>query len=187
MFARRYLIAVSASVALMAAAGTVQAQNATATRSAYDAALKCFVANGHADGVQRRAGNVASADRYQASARTSFDAALRLGATLGFANQRINEDLGIVQARELPALVNDPAYFRQTVNVCRGLGLMPVSWARVSWPLSGPTAVTPCPSTVWSARTTPEARSAAMTSSFAAAGSDGASAASAPAARAGST
>lgn len=127
MIARQQLWILGVCLGVLVSGSPAEAQSTNANRTAYEAGLKCFVANGHADGLQRRAGNVASADRYQASARTSFDAVLRLGAMLGYTNQRINEDLGIVQTRELPPLVNDPAYFRQTVNMCRSLGLMPAA------------------------------------------------------------
>ena len=118
-----------AAVMLAMAGGYAQAQNATASanRIAYESALKCFVANGRADGVRRQAGNHTAADAYERGARTSFDAAVRMGQLLGYSNQRVNEDFGIVQARELPRMVADSAYFREVIGTCRALGLMPTA------------------------------------------------------------
>lgn len=112
--------------AVAALAGLASAQSpASADQRAYEAALKCFVANGHASGLRTRAGQTSLAAAYDASARTSFDAATRLGRRLGYSGQRIDQDFGIVQARELPQMVTDTAYFRQAVATCRALGLMP--------------------------------------------------------------
>tara|TARA_R110002051_G_scaffold269600_1_gene329789 strand:- start:4808 stop:5197 length:390 start_codon:yes stop_codon:yes gene_type:complete len=95
-----------------------------ASHRAYEAALKCFVANGRAIGLQERAGDLESAARYEQKARLSFDAAVRLGQSLGFSGTRINQDLGIAQGRELPQMVSDTVYFERAVATCRALGLM---------------------------------------------------------------
>jgi hypothetical protein len=106
------------------------AQSATATKAtpeAYAAAMKCFVANGHAEGMKQRSGDAAAAARYEAGSRASFDAALKLGQTLGYTNRRMNQDFEMVQVRELPPMVTDTDYFRRAVATCRTLGLMPAS------------------------------------------------------------
>ncbi|MGA0546826.1 hypothetical protein ACO2Q1_16265 [Brevundimonas sp. VNH65] len=115
------MLAASAFSASVAVAQATPRGNALA----YEAALKCFVANGHASGLRARAGEPQRAAAYDLSARQSFDAATRLGQLLGYSNQRISQDFGLVQSRELPAMVADAAYFRQTVATCRALGLMP--------------------------------------------------------------
>lgn len=92
---------------------------------AYEASMKCFVANGHAAGLRNRAGQPRQAAAYDASARVAFDAATNLGRTLGYTNRRINQDFGLVQSRELPPMVADTAYFQRAVATCRALGLMP--------------------------------------------------------------
>lgn len=110
--------------------GLAVAQSATtakATPEAYAAAMKCFVANGHAEGMKQRSGDTAAAARYEAGSRASFDAALKLGKTLGYSNRRMNQDFEMVQVRELPPMVTDTDYFRRAVTTCRTLGLMPAS------------------------------------------------------------
>lgn len=96
----------------------------SATQSAYAAAMKCFVANGRAIGEKERAGDAAGAARYEQMARRSFDTAMRLGRSLSYSNARLTEDLNIAQMRELPAMVNDRAYFESVVATCRAIELM---------------------------------------------------------------
>ncbi|MBJ7318051.1 MAG: hypothetical protein JHC96_04550 [Brevundimonas sp.] len=119
-------VAALAPLSAGAASGQTRAASGTSnpTQAAYDAALRCFVANGRAIGLQERAGNAEAASRYEQKARLSFDTAVRLGQSLGLSGSRINQDLGIAQGRELPQMVNDRRYFEQAVSTCRALGLM---------------------------------------------------------------
>ncbi len=94
------------------------------TRAAYQAALKCFVANGNAEGERRRAGDQTGAARYDATAKQSFDGAVKLGQMLGLSNRQMNDDLDAAQATELPRMIKDRAYFIDAVASCKGLGLM---------------------------------------------------------------
>lgn len=122
------LPAAIASVALFAAGVSVAepAQQATAQarRSAYDAAMKCFVASGYVIGERERAGDAAGAARYEQHARRSFDTALGLGRALSLSGSRIDQDLGLAQTRHLPPMVADRRYLEQSVSMCRALGLM---------------------------------------------------------------
>jgi len=93
---------------------------------AYEHAMKCFIANGHASGVLARSGaSPKTIDAYEVSARQAFDAALKLGGALGYSKQRITEDFGLTQTRELPPLVSDATYYSKAKATCRSLGLMP--------------------------------------------------------------
>ena len=95
-----------------------------ANRMAYEASMKCFVANGVATGEREDAGDREAAARYERTARKSFNTAVKLGEALGYTGTRINQDFGLAQARELPKLATDGAYNRTTATTCRALGLM---------------------------------------------------------------
>lgn len=125
--ARQHRILVLATVvALCAGAASAQAASATGrgNRLAYEAAMKCYVANGAAYGERADAGDDEAAARYERAARKSFDTAVKLGGVLGFSGSRIDQDFGLATARELPKLVADQAYSRQALAVCRAIGLM---------------------------------------------------------------
>jgi hypothetical protein len=92
-----------------------------ASAMAYEAAMKCFVVNGTAIGEQR---DTRAKAAYEAKARYSFDVAVRLGEALGYSGDRITQDFGLMQTRELPKLVADPAHIREAVATCKALGLM---------------------------------------------------------------
>lgn len=120
----------AALVAASALSTTVAAQTQTATRApdptyaAYETAIRCFVANGHARGERREVGDAAGAARYDAQSRQAFDTATRLGRTLRYSNERVNGDLGRIMDLELPQMVESSVYFRQVVTTCRAYGLM---------------------------------------------------------------
>jgi hypothetical protein len=110
-----------------ASASTAVAQEdavARANRSAYDAAMTCFVAAGVAAGDFKKAGNVEKASALEGKARTSFDTAVRLGRSLGYTGEHMDEDFGLTQTRELPRMMSDTAYYRSEVAICKALGLM---------------------------------------------------------------
>lgn len=116
----------SIALAVSLGANAVGADDATARANtmAYRAAMKCFVANGHAVGLRQRAGDTAKAAVYESKARLSFDTAVKLGRALGYSGDRINEDFGLAQTRELPPMVTDQRYFISAVATCKALGLM---------------------------------------------------------------
>jgi len=119
---RRILAATT--VGLVFAVSHVNAASDADTRSAYEATLKCFVANGSAEGDRRDAGDQEGAARYDANAKRSFDGALKLGRMLGYSNRQLNHDLQVAQDTELPRMVKDRNYFLDAVATCKGLGLM---------------------------------------------------------------
>lgn len=97
-------IVLSASLALAA-----QASPSPDYRAAYDQALKCFVAT--------------SAYSDQASARRSWDAAMRLGQLQNLSNQQLNADLNRTSAYEGVRLARSAEYRTQLLTQCRRLGL----------------------------------------------------------------
>ncbi len=124
-FAKRSILMAFLSLGCVASNGVAVADDTMQnTRAAYDAALKCFVANGNAEGERRDAGDHEGAARYDASGKRSFDAAVKLGQMLGLTNRQMNHDLDTAQAIELPKMVKDRDYFIDAVATCKGLGLM---------------------------------------------------------------
>jgi hypothetical protein len=94
-----------------------------ASRSAYDWAVKCFVANGSARGTSSDGGDAAKAAAFERRARVSFDTASALADKLGYSGSRFNQDLGLAQAQELPKFVKDLTYLQSTEATCKALGL----------------------------------------------------------------
>lgn len=115
-------IAVMGTLILATAAPTLS--TAQDNRAAYDVAVRCFIANGSAVSVERRAGNAAAASRYEASARVSFDALVMLGTALGKSRTQMEADIQASQDRDLPRMVSDSAYYRSVISTCRAYGLM---------------------------------------------------------------
>lgn len=95
-----------------------------ANRMAYDASMKCYIANGVArsDAQDQRKADLAQS--YDAKARQSFDTAVKLGGILGYPNIHITQDFGLAETRELPKMVADVAYFRAAASACKAMGLM---------------------------------------------------------------
>jgi hypothetical protein len=121
------VIALPVACVLALCAGSAIAQDggvARANRLAYDMAMKCFVANGHALGLRKRAGDEAGASQSEVKARQSFDAAQRLGQIIGYSDDRVRQDFGLAQTRELPPMVTDQKYFLKAVAMCKAVGLM---------------------------------------------------------------
>ncbi|MEP7008647.1 MAG: hypothetical protein ABI810_21890 [Sphingomonas bacterium] len=93
-------------------------------RSAYDYALRCFVAGGVAmpkPGVDP-SGELTRTTRERA--RKSFDTAYLLGEKLGYSETKIAADLDHAQAVEMRLMIGSPAYFAATKADCVKLGLM---------------------------------------------------------------
>lgn len=125
MKAARFGAALAMTAALAAPAGaSAQADKAQAQRQAYGYAMRCFIANGVVVSDMRSKNQPTLADTQEAKARRSFDMAVKLGGTLGYSGSRINQDLGLAQADELPKLVTDFGYFQKTAATCKTLGLM---------------------------------------------------------------
>jgi hypothetical protein len=120
--------ALTTAFALLCASGAAAQNNDVAAQRgdqlAYGYAMTCFVANGVVLGDYQKRGDSVDAASSDGKARRSFDTATALGAKLGFSGDRINQDFGLVQARELPRMVSDPAYFRKAATTCKALGLM---------------------------------------------------------------
>ena len=122
---RRDGAAVLCALVIVVAHGTAVADDTMtrANRMAYDIAMKCFVANGVARGNSRDVGDTAQAAAYEAKARRSFNAASNLGDALRYSDKRVDQDFGLAQTQELPKLVKDGAYLRQTLATCESAGL----------------------------------------------------------------
>ena len=91
---------------------------------AYDAAIKCAVANSLAGDDRHDAGDEAGAAAYKDKSRRSFDLTYTLGAKLGYAQDRIAHDLDFAQLSEMPKMVRDRGYFLSTAATCKALHLM---------------------------------------------------------------
>ncbi len=92
-----------------ALAATAQASPPPDYRAAYEHALKCFV--------------VTSAYSNEASARRSWDAAMRLGQLQNLSNRQLNADLNRASAYEGVRLARSSEYRAQLLSECRRLGL----------------------------------------------------------------
>jgi hypothetical protein len=107
--------------------GPVLAQSDSATqadRSAYQAAMKCFVVVGMLVGDAKDNGKPELSADYDTKARRSFDFAVQLGHKIGLSGEEISEDFGLAQSRELPKLVANKSYFRSEAATCKALGLL---------------------------------------------------------------
>jgi len=132
-FTRARLCGVSCLAVLVAAASpSAWAQTISdtlrpnaVTQAAYEAAIKCFVANGYGRSIKRDAGDTAAAQRYEDAAAASWQAAHVIAMSWSYPETRLTRDIDRARERELPVLVLDAAYLRSTVATCRGLGLMP--------------------------------------------------------------
>ncbi len=117
-------LAILLALGMSATAAHAADNTATAKQQAYGYAMRCFIANGMVLGEHQDAGKTEAANATDAHARRSFDHAVRLGGELGYSGNRIDQDFGLAQARELPKLVQDAAYFKKTTAICKALGLM---------------------------------------------------------------
>lgn len=114
-----------AIVAALTTASLTVSAAAQDNRGAYDVAVRCFVANVRAEGLERRAGRPEAAERYRLAGRDSFDAMAVLGVALGKTREQMEADVRASQNTDLPRMVSDNAYFRTVVSTCRAYGLMP--------------------------------------------------------------
>ena len=125
----RRLLAVALVACAWLGAGAATADSADdavskANSMAYEAAIKCFIADGILTGDEREKGDKAKEATFEAKARQSFETAEKLGDALGYSGTHVNEDFGLAQAREMAKLMYDSAYFKRTAQTCKALGLM---------------------------------------------------------------
>ena len=101
-----------------------QATPNAAVQGAYELAMKCFVASGHARMDRHAANDMEGASRYEGKEKRAFDMASKLGEQLGYSKDHIQDDYKAAMDRELPRLMYEPGYFAQTATQCRAYGLM---------------------------------------------------------------
>jgi hypothetical protein len=118
----RIVVALSLSFLLMA--NEADAATAQGNRMAYDATLKCAVANGLAEQDERDAGHAAGAAEYETKTHRSFDLAYVLGAKVGLTDQQVLHDLDAAREIELSRMMRDRSYYLSTVSTCKAMGLM---------------------------------------------------------------
>jgi uncharacterized protein (DUF2225 family) len=117
------------SVAAMTFSAAIMPAKAQTTatpnvQAAYEMAMKCFVAAGHAYLNRRDANDTARASYFNDKAQHDWNTAQHLSQQLGYSSARFEEDLTVVRERELPLMVNDPDYFSRAADECRVYGLM---------------------------------------------------------------
>jgi len=103
---------------------TAQSGEDAKVQQAYELALKCFVAAGHAYADRRDLHDEEGGAYFNSKAKHSWDVALRLSKQLGYSGDRFEADTNGAMDRELPLMVKDPAYFTQVANQCKAYGLM---------------------------------------------------------------
>lgn len=91
---------------------------------AYRAAIKCYVVAGNASAERKRSGDEAKYAVYERQAHAAFDLAVKFGRAAGHNGSNIEADILETQERELPKLVKDVNYNRQSAATCRALGLL---------------------------------------------------------------
>lgn len=114
-------VVIASSLNLLA---TFEVHAEASDQQAYEAAMKCYVVSGSAYGERKKAGDVVKADFYDQKAHASFDLAVKFGRSLGNSGKQIETDILATQERELPRLMKDVGYNRQSAAVCRALGLL---------------------------------------------------------------
>lgn len=112
------------SLAFLLAAHGSLAATAQGNRLAYDATLKCAVANGVAEIDEREARQPARAAEFETKSRRSFDLAYTLGAKVGLTDKQVLGDLNSARETELPRMMHDRNYYTGVVATCKAMGLM---------------------------------------------------------------
>jgi hypothetical protein len=123
--ARRHLAGALTACACLGAA-TAMADDAAmrANRIAYEATIKCAVANAIASDDRHDVGDEDGASDYQKKSRRSFDLTYQLGGKLGLDEKRIAHDLDFAQLSEFPRMMRDRKYFLSAVATCKALRLL---------------------------------------------------------------
>ncbi len=122
---RHLCLALSAACAIALSSIPMSGHAQSSLPQTYDVALRCFVANVRAEGIERRAGRISEAERYVAAGRQAFEAMSTVGVALGKSRQQMEADIRAGQERELPRMVQDTDYYRAITANCRAYGLMP--------------------------------------------------------------
>ena len=104
--------------------GTSPAQSQTAgQKSAYEYALRCWGVAGYLITDPEVKANPEAAARVEAGAQRVYNAALRMGAVLGYSQARIDEDLDLAGRVEGALMLRDRSYFERSKAACDQLGL----------------------------------------------------------------
>jgi hypothetical protein len=109
---------------LFAGGHAVRARAETGDQQAYEAAMKCYIVAANASLDRRKAGDEAKSVAYETKAHGDFDLAVKFGRSAGHNGANIEADILETQGRELPKLVKDVTYNRQSAATCKALGLL---------------------------------------------------------------
>ncbi len=94
----------------------------SANRSAYDWALKCFVANGSAAGTSKDGGDAPKAAAFEGRARTSFDTASALADKLGYSGSGSIRTWVLPKRESCQSSSRTSLTCRGTIATCKALG-----------------------------------------------------------------
>lgn len=97
---------------------------ASDTQRAYDAARRCYVANGHVYDSFKQSGDAANTSLFEAKAKKSFDLAYSYGHQLHLSNDEIATDIHQTTDVELRKLLADSAYLTTVAKDCKYWGMM---------------------------------------------------------------
>ncbi len=91
---------------------------------AYESSMKCFVVDTRLSALRKKAGDEAKASYYDEKSKVAFDDAVALGLKVGLSKDQIERDFNVVQVREIPELLGNDKYFRESIATCKVLGLV---------------------------------------------------------------
>ena len=94
------------------------------TRNAYEAARRCYVANGDVYSAFKRNGDTANAKLFDKKAHTAYDLAYLYGDMLHLSREQIAADIQVMTDSELPKLVKDSNYLTDVAKDCKHWGMM---------------------------------------------------------------
>ena len=110
--------------AFLCVSATVASASSQDVRGAYDAALKCFVANGYLKGTFEKSGDSANASLFDARAHKAFDLAFSYGDMLHLSQQQVKADISRTSDPELRKLLTDGSYLTVIAKDCKYWGMM---------------------------------------------------------------
>lgn len=110
-------------VMLCANAGASEASQQDMNR-AYQAALKCFVANGHVEASFKESGDTANERLFNNRAEKAFKLAYLWGGMAHLSQERIKSDLNQAEDTELRKLLRDGSYLTTVAKECKQWGMM---------------------------------------------------------------
>ena len=123
---RRSALPLFSACLMLAALSPAAAQTDAATqanRRAYDAATRCYVAYALEARRETKEGNATKASNLTSTAKRAFDGARSLGQILGRPKSIIESEIDAAEASEAPRMLASRGYHRQTLDMCRELGL----------------------------------------------------------------